>query len=393
MGAERSFIRYHPPGGSGSGSGDCDPAQFSSPGGDIVVGGIVGACTLDLDSSTVSHFASGAGTVPANGTLGDSYFETDLALPSWYAATNTPVTAVVLAGADATPTDDSVVVGSGTAWAKKVVGDCDDTGGNHLNYDTTTNAWTCGTSSGSAGPTSPDNTDITVFDDFTSSNVPNWFGVAAGVGTYVHYVSDGVERGVLRMNSHASNDNSGWTFNFGSHVSFDTLQTVDFDISVWIIPGANSTSIATAAFVFGIARLDMMSASQSGFLGIRWDSDRTDTTYMVQSCQAAGATGCQAAGDDTNSKTVASTQTPVAGTKNKLTLRHRVSGVGGAETFYLGVGAEAEKTLCSSGCDDTFFDLTTNAISIGFAYGTRNTTGVVSGNLDAVLIKYVSLAR
>lgn len=49
-----------------------------------------------------------------------------------------------------TPTDDNVLVGNGTAWQTKAVADCDDTGGNHLNYDTGTNAFSCGTS-GSGG--------------------------------------------------------------------------------------------------------------------------------------------------------------------------------------------------------------------------------------------------
>lgn len=52
---------------------------------------------------------------------------------------------------DITPTDDRVLVAGASSWVKTAIGDCDDTGGNHLNYDTTTNAFTCGTSSGSAG--------------------------------------------------------------------------------------------------------------------------------------------------------------------------------------------------------------------------------------------------
>ncbi len=45
-----------------------------------------------------------------------------------------------------TAPDDNLLVGSGTAWAQKALSDCDDASGNHLNYDTTTNAFSCGTS-------------------------------------------------------------------------------------------------------------------------------------------------------------------------------------------------------------------------------------------------------
>jgi len=42
--------------------------------------------------------------------------------------------------------DDNVMVGNGTTWETKAVPDCDNSGSNHLNYDTGTNAFTCGTS-------------------------------------------------------------------------------------------------------------------------------------------------------------------------------------------------------------------------------------------------------
>lgn len=52
-----------------------------------------------------------------------------------------------------TATDDNVMVGNGTTWQSKALTDCDDTGGNHLNYDTTTNVFSCGTSSAGSGGT------------------------------------------------------------------------------------------------------------------------------------------------------------------------------------------------------------------------------------------------
>lgn len=66
----------------------------------------------------------------------------------------------------ASASDDTVMVSNGTAWQAKALTDCDDTGGNHVNYDTGTNAFSCGTSSGGGGS-------------------------AAGSDTYVQYNSSG----------------------------------------------------------------------------------------------------------------------------------------------------------------------------------------------------------
>jgi len=51
-------------------------------------------------------------------------------------------------------TDDNIWLGSsGTLAVATAIGDCDDSGGNHLNYDTTTNAFSCGTSGDGTGST------------------------------------------------------------------------------------------------------------------------------------------------------------------------------------------------------------------------------------------------
>lgn len=47
--------------------------------------------------------------------------------------------------------DDNLMVGNGTTWQSKALTDCDDTGGQHLNYDTGTNAFSCGTTGDGTG--------------------------------------------------------------------------------------------------------------------------------------------------------------------------------------------------------------------------------------------------
>lgn len=61
------------------------------------------------------------------------------------------IDSTVVVNAAGTATDDRVLVGNGSAWQEKALPDCDDTGGSHLNYDTATNTFTCGTSGGAGG--------------------------------------------------------------------------------------------------------------------------------------------------------------------------------------------------------------------------------------------------
>jgi hypothetical protein len=48
-------------------------------------------------------------------------------------------------------TDDNLLVGNGTTFQLKALPDCVDTGGNHLNYTASSNAFSCGTSGGGGG--------------------------------------------------------------------------------------------------------------------------------------------------------------------------------------------------------------------------------------------------
>ena len=63
--------------------------------------------------------------------------------------------------------DDTVLVSNGTIQQSKAVPDCDDSAGQHLNYDTATNAWSCGTTGTGAGSS---NAAIHLFDEFLNGN-------------------------------------------------------------------------------------------------------------------------------------------------------------------------------------------------------------------------------
>lgn len=75
----------------------------------------------------------------------------DADIPDTITASNYQLLDTQLTTLSATPTDDAIPVGSGTDWVYKVIPDCVDTGGNHLNYTAATNAFSCGTSGGAGG--------------------------------------------------------------------------------------------------------------------------------------------------------------------------------------------------------------------------------------------------
>jgi hypothetical protein len=78
-----------------------------------------------------AYFVGGALGTPASGTA------TNL--------TGLPLTGLVAAS------DDQTIVSSGSAFVAKTLPDCTDTGGNHLNYTQSTNAYSCGTSGSGGG--------------------------------------------------------------------------------------------------------------------------------------------------------------------------------------------------------------------------------------------------
>ena len=93
-----------------------------------------------LTDGTGITITEGAGTITVASTLGTSVdltSEVTGTLPVANGGTNLVASA-----------DDNLMVGNATTWQTKAVPDCDDSGGNHLNYDTGTNAFSCGTTAG-----------------------------------------------------------------------------------------------------------------------------------------------------------------------------------------------------------------------------------------------------
>lgn len=374
---------------------------------------------IALDTSVAATYAQGTASVPGTGSVGTFYFETDRPGVFTYPATDTEHWLLsIAAGAGAgslfqtsatdtlaaiTSTDDNTLVSDGSTWAKKALPDCDDSAGQHLNYDTATNAYSCGTSTGSSDfnpATTLDYTEEFVSGGTASAAIGGYglsnVNIATGTNSLnISETSQTRHPGIIRLNSHATNDNSGesifWSGGGGGNALAQPWYDSDWDLDVLFMPGSNSTAITNVAAFIGLSNI-ISSADISGAtrqIGIRRDSDLSETTtWVFVTCNASGASGCNSAADAANANIHVSTITPVAGTWNRFRIRRRASGVGGLATVYFRVNDETEVTYCSSGCDESDSHIpTSNTMNFGVQYLTRTTTGVLSGDLDMMRVK------
>lgn len=419
-------IFYNPGGGGGSGS-------FTSPGAGIPVDtngssawaarclaastgisiantcGAAGNFTISIDTSTTPQYSSGTASVSATGTVGTFYFETDRPGINAYPATNT---AHWILSAPATlNVQGDTFYASGTDTLARLAKDTNAT--RYLSNTGTTNnpAWAqVNLANGVSGNLLWSNsidpmTSLDMYDDFcnglnTNGNIgSNGFGgIAVASGTLTIAKGTITNPCVYRLVSHATNDNSGWIISF---IQNQIDARLDWSTTVWtmravIIPGSNSTSSTTAAWYFGMSSSSSLDPSASATQGawIRWDSDRSDTTYVAALCNASGANGCGSTGDAANANVQASTITPSAGTPNYVEVSHDMTGPGATEKYSFKVNGETYVTFCSSGCTDVNTHSPGSAVMMPvFVYLTRNTTGAVSGDIDVFQMHLTISAR
>ena len=223
---------------------------------------------------------------------------------------------------------------------------------------------------------------------------------AVSTGTINQNITgDANHPGLMRLQSHATNDNSGaavWIGNSAGATNTGNVWHNEWDIDAVIIPGSNSTSIAAAGWALGLTDGGRHLDNANFGIWVRYDTDRSDSTYVCQICDASGANGCGSAADAADTQVAASTQTPVGGTPNRIRLRYRAAGEGGNPTIYCAVNDETWRTFCASGCTDTVDDLPTLAtqqLTPTFSYLTRTTTGVITGDIDYLYVMVTGLAR
>lgn len=382
---------------SGTGTGSADPAQFSSPAGTLTIGGSVGAVTIDADTSVIKSYATGT-SLPATCTpFATDFLKTDTSVSYDCIGTDTWTQRFTI-------TDDSVLVGTGTATASKAIPDCDDSGGNHLNYDTTTNAFSCGTSGGAAS--FDPGTTVEFYDDFLGGTLTSGLIGSSGMsftavstGTITNAVATvGTHPGVYRLNSHATNDNSGVALSaIHSGGTLSNIGTVwddsDWSLDVVFMLGSNSTAITDTGFWIGLSSNIGTIPGTNGIF-IRRDTDLSETAFAFVVCNSSGAAGCASAADAANAKVEASTITPSAGTWYRFRIAQDHTGPGSSRKISMRVNGETALTFCSSGCSDTLGTVPSGtSMTLVVQYLTRTTTGVLSGDIDYVYATITGLTR
>jgi len=219
-------------------------------------------------------------------------------------------------------------------------------------------------------------------------------GIAFFAAGSSSFVTGATRPGLFRLTT-ATADNASAIAYFGPATGSDfgsPWYAGDWNIDSVLIPASNSGTVSNFRFSFGVSENDINGAAAAFW--IRYDTDRGDTTYMFQVCDAAGAAGCGAAGDDVDSAVVASSVTPLANTPTRFRIRRAPSGVGGLVTIYMRVNDETEKTFCSSGCDDVLADAPTTT-RMPFFIGTLTAIAgtAKSMDLDYMYLKITGMSR
>lgn len=358
--------------------------------------GVAGNPTPSVDTATTPQFSSGTGLPGATCTVGQTYMETDVPRSCECTATNTWTCSSQARthATDCTALTDGLT--NDLCWeldseraflCQPTAGGCD-TGAEWIAQTVSAAQISSGdvafsqiaqasgasvlVGRGSAGGAG-DFQEITLgsglsmsgtvlsasgssFDPYTSYTLYEEWESNSGTGRNDWLCSgtcarqyDTTRGDVDRLTTTAS-DNNASTVRI--HARGERAWNKDWDLDFDILPGSNSTTIADAAIFVGFIYYDESSTANAA-VWVRYDTDRSDSTWVFQVCNGLGATGCGETGDSTYSKVVVSTISPVAGTWNRGRLSHKMNGVGGNETYYFQMDTETQITMCSSGCTDT----------------------------------------
>lgn len=366
----------------------------TSPNGSLVItnaDGVAGNVGIDVDNTQYVQFGAGVADPPGTCTEGQQiYLETDTNELYGCVETNTWGLLGSTGGGYAEVQEEGA--GLATRTVLNFAGDgvtCAD--------DTTKT--TCTIPGG--GSTFDPSTTLFIYDDFCSGNFgTSGNGGAAGMLTTL--LNTGVITNNATTNSNLNNPclvrvDPSASDNSGGVIRFENLPTLNatYAGTDWSLDGLliYDTTITNTSVWFGLANsaANLLTAS-SGIWIIR-DTDAAHTAFVFQICDANSAAGCQAAGDDTDSTTAASTITPAGDGRYRLRIRRDGTGVGGNPTISMRVNDEAEVTFCSSGCTETLANMPTGDLVFVMAFVTRAASQTMYGFFDYMAITIPGLAR
>jgi hypothetical protein len=287
------------------------------------------------------------------------------------------------------------MVSSGSAWVAKAVGDCDDSAGNHLNYDTTTNAWSCGTSGDGTGAAFDPLTTVSYVEEFNGGNATTQ---ARGITGYVYAVVSTGTTDTYKVGtaSHphwmqigtGATDNAGFTTIFGRGAGVTATDAGTFpagviDDNVWAVGFLFKASrVDSHSFNLGLFDTGPLISATYG-IGIRLEFDHTDTNWIFVTCNAAGAAGCGAAGDDTNQRVIDSGVAAAINTWYYGLIRHTID-----DKIYMSINGGAESSFCASGCTDTAVGVPTAQDTLAIRIYVLNRAAASASTVDVDMVHY-----
>lgn len=189
-----------------------------------------------------------------------------------------------------TAADDTVLVGNGTALQAKTVPSCTDTGGNHLNYDQSTNTISCGTSGAGGATTSQAKASNTARTTNATASADPDLSTTLAAGTYslVGHVqfqaggTGGFKAGIFASQSIAT-----------SFYTFVRIQNGSTAVNGVIAQGTPTTTITTATRIddatgnAGVVHIEgEMIIPSSTTISLTWaqaTSDAAATTVLAGS--------------------------------------------------------------------------------------------------------------